>query len=172
MVGGAFTVVSLYWAIGGTGLLDTVGGALEAQARAGGVGILAVVWVSVLLKAVASVLPVLAVMVRGGAAGQWLRRAGWAAGGVITGYGAVLTGGGLLVVSGVIATSADADLRAIRWHAFLWDPWFLAWGVLVLTTMVRSRRRAADQPSSSGGAPPIGRTPGPAASRRTPDQHR
>lgn len=141
VVGGAFTAVSLYWAFGGTALLDTVGGALEAQGRAGGVGIFAVVWMSVVLKAVASVLPLLAVTARGGAARQWMRRAGWAAGGILTGYGAVLTGGGLLVVSGVIATSADADLRAIRWHAYLWDPWFLVWGVLVLATLARSRQR-------------------------------
>jgi hypothetical protein len=51
----------------------------------------------------------------------------------------VLTGAGLLVQSGVIAPAASADHRALAWRAYLWDPWFLLWGVLVTAAMVRSR---------------------------------
>ncbi len=148
VVGGAFTAVSLYWALGGTALLDTVGGALEAQGRAGDAGILALVWASVALKAVASVLPVATLAGWGGGGGagrggglrQWVRRAAWAAGVILTVYGGLLTGAGLLVVADVIPANADADLRAIRWHAFVWDPWFLVGGVLALTALLRSRR--------------------------------
>ena len=139
-VGGTFAAVSLFWALGGTALLGTVGGALEAQGRAGDAGIVTLVWVTVLLKAVASVLPAIAIVSPAGFRRRWLRRGAWAAGIVLTGYGAVLTAGGLLVLGGVIPASADADLRAIRWHALFWDPWFLIWGLFVLAAMVRSRR--------------------------------
>jgi hypothetical protein len=53
----------------------------------------------------------------------------------------VLTAAGLLVQSGVIAPAANADRRALRWHAFLWDPWFLVWGLLVTIALVQGRRR-------------------------------
>jgi len=32
-----------------------------------------------------------------------------------------------------------ADHRALAWHAYLWDPWFLVWGVLVTAALLRSR---------------------------------
>lgn len=40
-----------------------------------------------------------------------------------------------------VTASPHADHRALAWHAFLWDPWFLSWGVLVTIAMVASRRR-------------------------------
>lgn len=60
---------------------------------------------------------------------------------MLTVYGLVLTAGGLLVQANVVAASRHADHRALAWHAFLWDPWFLTWGVLVTIAMVASGRR-------------------------------
>ena len=54
-------------------------------------------------------------------------------------YGGVLTVVGLLVQGGVIASGTDADERALAWHAYLWDPWFLGWGLLVLVVLIASR---------------------------------
>jgi hypothetical protein len=34
--------------------------------------------------------------------------------------------------SAVVAVWATADHRALAWHAYLWDPWFLIWGLLVV----------------------------------------
>jgi hypothetical protein len=34
---------------------------------------------------------------------------------------------GLLVQADVIHASVTADHRALAWHAYLWDPWFLIW---------------------------------------------
>jgi hypothetical protein len=59
---------------------------------------------------------------------------------ILTAYGLVLTVTGLLVQSGVIVSSASADHRAQRWHAYLWDPWFLVWGLLVTVALVQTRR--------------------------------
>jgi hypothetical protein len=36
---------------------------------------------------------------------------------------------GLLVQAGVIATATNADHLSLKWHAYLWDPWFLVWGI-------------------------------------------
>ena len=46
---------------------------------------------------------------------------------------------GLLVQAGVIGRSAHPDNRALEWHAYLWDPWFLIWGLLSVTALLRSR---------------------------------
>lgn len=143
VVGALFAVVSLYWAVGGSALLDTVGGALEAQGRAGNPALIAVVWVSVALKLVAAVVGV--VVVRRwfpGLIGRLAVVVAWTAAVILTAYGGLLTVGGLLVVSGVIHASPDADLRAIRWHAFLWDPWFLIWGVLLSVALIQARQRS------------------------------
>jgi hypothetical protein len=34
---------------------------------------------------------------------------------------------------------ASADHRALAWRAYLWDPWFLVWGLLVTAALLRSR---------------------------------
>ena len=43
-VGILYAAVSVYWGIGGTWLLDTVGGSLERRGRAGDAGVLLAVW--------------------------------------------------------------------------------------------------------------------------------
>ncbi len=53
-------------------------------------------------------------------------------------YGFVLTSVGLLVQAGVIHPGRTADRRALAWHAYLWDPWFLVWGLLVVITLTRN----------------------------------
>jgi LPXTG-motif cell wall-anchored protein len=42
----------------------------------------------------------------------------------------------------VIGTSGDTDWKAFHWHLFLWDPWFLIWGLLLgAATWGFTRRR-------------------------------
>jgi len=67
------------------------------------------------------------------------RRAAWAAALILVFYGGVLTVVGLLVQLDLVQASANADHKAPRWHAYLWDPWFLVWGVLLTAALVRSR---------------------------------
>ena len=71
---------------------------------------------------------------------------------ILTGYGLVLTAVGLLVQAGVVAASAGADHRALEWHAYLWDPWFLVWGLLVTAALLRSRRLITGTRSRTGPA--------------------
>ena len=131
LVGALFTGVSLYWALGGTWLLDTVG-----VVTAGGS---ALIWAAVLVKVVATVLPLQLIRVRPFHQQRALRMLVWAEAIVLTGYGLVLSVVGWLVQAGVISASATADHRALAWHAFLWDPWFLLWGLLVTALLLATR---------------------------------
>jgi hypothetical protein len=50
-------------------------------------------------------------------------------------YGGLLTVVGLAVEAGIVSAAPDADERALVWHAWLWDPWFLAWGLALTATL-------------------------------------
>ena len=147
-VGVVFAVVSLYWGPGGTWLLDTLGGSLERQARAGHASAVVVPLTVAGVKLIAAVLPLLAL--RRLTSAVWSRRAravAWTEAVVLTVYGVVYTGVGLLVQAGVVDVSAPANHRALAWHAYLWDPWFLVWGLLVVGALVRSRHNRNPTPT-------------------------
>lgn len=134
--------MSTYWGLGGARLADTVGGTLEQQGSAGNGLVVFVLWAAVVLKLVAAALPLLVL-------GQRIRPAwmptawvlvAWIEAGILTVYGLVLTTAGLLVQADVIHASVTADHRALAWHAYLCDPWFLIWGLLVTVALRRGRR--------------------------------
>jgi hypothetical protein len=70
----------------------------------------------------------------------------WVECAILTGYGLVLTGAGLLIQAGLVPTGADADHRALEWHAFLWDPWFLVWGLVIFAALWLVRRDRRPRP--------------------------
>jgi Protein of unknown function (DUF3995) len=142
-------LVSAYWALGGTALLDTIGGDLERWGRERRPGLIAALWAIALLKLVVA----LAAPILAGIGAGWLpawtrgripRLLGWIAAGTLVVYGGLLTVGGLAVESGAIDAAADANRRALAWHAFLWDPWFCLWGVAFVVGL-----RAAGRPQSA-----------------------
>jgi hypothetical protein len=142
-------VVSLGWGLGGTLLLDTVGGGIESAAAAGTPLALATVVAVVTVKVIAALLPGWAVSPDGSAVYPSARRRlvrtlAWVEAVVLTGYGAVMTVNGLLVTTGAVPAAPGADLEAIAWHAFLWDPWLLLWGVATAVALLASRRLARD----------------------------
>jgi Protein of unknown function (DUF3995) len=148
VLGVLYAAVSAYWASGGTALLDTVGGVFQREGRTGGAGLIAVVWVTVLLKLLAATLGVVVVVGRPALAGaqrRLVRRMAWAAAVILILYGGVLSITGWLVQLDVVSPGANADHEALRWHAYLWDPWFLVWGLLLATGLARSadRRQAS-----------------------------
>lgn len=53
----------------------------------------------------------------------------------------MLTATGLLLEAGVLDTPADADHKALSWHTYLWDPWFLLWGLALVGTLRATRSR-------------------------------
>jgi hypothetical protein len=146
----AYAAVSVYWALGGTWLLDTVGGTLEQQGRAGNAGIILAVCAAAVLKVIGAIVPLAAAVgvtsAQATIAGRrrvQVRVLAWLEAAILTIYGLVLTVAGLLVQSGAIASAASADRRALAWHAYLWDPWFLLWGALIAAALARSRQPGA-----------------------------
>lgn len=149
VVGILYAAVSIYWGVGGTWLLNTVSSSLEHQGRAGDIA-LSAVWIAAALKVIAAVLPLLAL--RGLAnptRTRQVRILAWMAAVILTGYGTVLTVVGLLVQAEVIHASATADHRALAWHAYFWDPWFLIWGLLITVALRRGRHRDAYRPAEA-----------------------
>src|SRR3984885_5251361 len=155
-VGLAYAAISFYWAVGGRWLLNTVGISLSQSGQAGHLAVLLAGWGAAAVKAVAALLPLLAIGVWPRSANRGLRRLArvltWIEAAILVGYGLVLTASGLLVQAGVIKTAAHADRLAMKWHAYLWDPWFLIWGIFVFLALWQSR------PSSQDDLP--GRAPG------------
>jgi uncharacterized protein DUF3995 len=155
VVGLAYAAISIYWGAGGTWLLSTVGAALATGRSAAA---LAAVWAAVVLKVVAAVVPLVACQTpTAGRWRRWLRILAWAEGTILTLYGLVLSVAGVLVQAGVVAAGKAADHRALTWHAYLWDPWFLVWGLLVVAALLLSRPR--QQPSAELPLWPEGRKP-------------
>jgi hypothetical protein len=168
-VGLAYAAISAYWATGGTWLLDTVGGAFARLGHSACPAVLAGLWAVVLAKTVAAGLPVAVSrgLARPSLRGA-LRRLAWLAGWVLAAYGLVLTVPGLAIQAGLLHAGTHADRRALAWHAYLWDPWFLVWGLLIIATLYvpPGHRRTTGGPPFLGAAE---RTGHPAGGRgRTP----
>ncbi|MGH3263241.1 MAG: DUF3995 domain-containing protein [Trebonia sp.] len=141
LLGLLYATVSVYWGLGGTALLDTVGASLGRGG--GGLVVVLALWAAVVLKAIAAVLPLTVIYHRGGATWQRLAKVSvWIEAAVLVAYGLVLSTAGLMVQLGIIHASASADRRALAWHAYLWDPWFLLWGLLVVAALLRARHGA------------------------------
>ena len=142
-VGLAYAAISVYWAVGGRWLLNTLGISLSQPGQAGHLAALLAAWGATAVKAVAALMPLLAIGVWPRTANGRLRRLArvltWIGAAILTGYGLVLTASGLLVQAGVIQATAPADRLAQKWHAYLWDPWFLIWGIFVFLALWRSR---------------------------------
>jgi hypothetical protein len=137
-VGVLYAAVSVYWGLGGAWLVDTVGGSLAKAGRAHSAGVIVAVWAAAVLKLIAAALPIVALStVVAEARRRQARILAWIAAAVLTLYGLVLTVLGLLVQTGVIHASRNADHKALAWHAYLWDPWFLVWGLLITAALVR-----------------------------------
>jgi len=147
IIGLLFAAVSAYWGLGGRWLLDTLDSRIQEQALAGSAGIYVAVWAAAVLKVVAALLPLLAL--RGLANRRWSRTVwflAWAAAVILTGYGLMQTTIGLLAQAGVIHAPATASARVLAWGAYVWDPWFLIWGLLAGSALLRGRHHGNPPP--------------------------
>ncbi len=149
VVGVLYALISAYWAAGGTALLDTIGGSLEHAGRAGGLAVTATLWVVAALKLFGAWLPIAVVADANLPSGRARRRLAQIEAALLTVYGLVLTSVGLLVQAGVIHRSAHADQKALAWHAFFWDPWFLLWGLLIIAALRQRRAPGPDPPPTT-----------------------
>ena len=72
---------------------------------------------------------------------SWLLVASAAASVLLIVYGGLNVAAGALVLSGVLHPSGSVDRTALRWHAGVWDLWFLVWGILLAVATVSSWRQ-------------------------------
>ena len=132
----AYALLSLYWAVGGRGLVSTVGGYVAQFARRGGAVPVVVALAATAAKVAGGLLALALVRPWGRVVPRrWL----------LAGYGAVNVAAGALVLSGVIHPAGRVDRTALRWHAGVWDLWFLVWGILLALATAGYRRRTASR---------------------------
>jgi hypothetical protein len=60
-------------------------------------------------------------------------------------YGAVNVLAAVLVLSGALHPGGTVDRTALRWHAGVWDLWFLVWGIRLALATIGSRREIASK---------------------------
>ena len=136
----ASAAVSLIWVLGGTLLLDTVGGTFEDLARDRSAGAVALGIVVVVVKVAAGLLALALVRPWGRRVGRRPLLVASAVGSVVLIlYGGVLVLVGGLVLGNLVTPSAPVDEHALRWHVFVWDLWFLVWGIALGLTAWRYR---------------------------------
>jgi hypothetical protein len=69
---------------------------------------------------------------------------------LLTVYGGLNVLLGTLVLSGVIHPAGSVDRTALRWHAGVWDLWFLVWGILLAVATIAYWRRTARRAYAEG----------------------
>ena len=139
-VGFLFALLNIYWLLGGELGLNTLGHAVEADTRRGAPVIVA----AAVVKAAGSLFPLALVQPWGRRFPRLLLSAvGWAGAALLVLYGGALTIGAALVELGAFPVT-PADPVALRGHLYVWDPWFLLWGVLLVLAMARFERAPAD----------------------------
>jgi hypothetical protein len=138
-----FALNSFYWGMGGRLGVGTLGTGLEDLALAGDPEIIAIVWMTGLLKLIAALFPLALVRRWSGLIPRRLLLLGtWGAGLLFLIYGIInliqhgLMAAGINPVAHMIGT-----MRAVYWHLFFWDPIWLIGGILfTLTAWYYSRQ--------------------------------
>ena len=140
-----FAAINLYWGIGGTFAIETLGDGIAALAGVQDKELLLVNWISVAGKFALGVLALSSLLSLRGKASSLLQVALWVAGVLLALYG---TGNfiqhALMLTGSVPVARLLGSLDAVRWHMFLWDPLWLIGGVLflLLANNYRKTKRA------------------------------
>jgi len=142
-----YALMSLYWALGGHALVSTVGGYVEQFARRGGALPVLVALTATVAKVAGGLLALALVRPWGRVVPRrWLLAGSAGASALLVVYGGLNVLLEALVLSGVIHPAGSVDRTALRWHAGIWDLWFLAWGILLALATVGYWRRTATGP--------------------------
>jgi Protein of unknown function (DUF3995) len=147
-----FAAISFYWAAGGTVGLETLGAEIEREALAREPETVALVWLTGGLKVVGGLLALALVPL-------WSSRLprsavlvlAWATGVLLLAYGAANFVQHGLMEAGAIDTPAALGSSAVTWHLALWDPVWLAGGILF--TAAARRYGRATRPGPPRGRP-------------------
>jgi hypothetical protein len=153
---------SLYWAVGGSWLLDTVGQEavrLQQEYPLGAAALLLAVSAG---KVAAATLPVIAQRKPGTRLRRVVRLVSWIGGGCLLAYGSVYAIVSAAVLAGLITASGPIDRRGLIGHAVLWDPLFAVRGAALLAGLWLTRtppeppgtRDLAEEPGARYNAEP------------------
>ena len=136
----SYALVSAYWALGGHALVSTVGGYVARAARRGGAAPVLLALAAVLAKTAGGLLALALVRPWGRVVPhRWLRAVAAAVSTLLIGYGGLNVLAAVLVLSGVLHPGGAVDRTALRWHAGVWDLWFLVWGIVLALATIGSR---------------------------------
>lgn len=138
VAGAAHALPSLYWALGGTALASTLGEWAVRWQRESPGEVAVLLSLIFLAKLAGATLPL--VNERGllPAPRLW-RGLFWCAAALLVAYGASNVVAAIAALTGMIGTAQTMDAAALIGHAFLWDPLFLLWGLLLAAALGTSR---------------------------------
>ncbi len=144
VLGLGHAAVSVYWAAGGTLLLDTLSEGLEQAGQEREPLVVAGLWATAIVKGGVAVSALVLVGVASRHLPGWThsripRLLGWLAAVILTVYGGVNTLLGLLVLNDIITVSRDGDFDVLGWYTYLWNPWFMLWGLAFVLSLWLSR---------------------------------
>jgi len=140
----AYALMSLYWALGGHALVSTIGGYAEQFAGRGGAVPVLLALAATLAKTAGGLLALALVRPWGEMVPRgWLLGGSAGASALLVVYGGLNVLLGVLVLLGVIHPTGSVDRTALRWHAGVWDLWFLVWGILLALAVADYWRRTA-----------------------------
>ena len=138
-----FAAVSGYWALGGTLGAETVSPAIVQLARAHVPWVVALLWLSALLKAGSAFVALALIQPWGSRVPRpILLLLAWGAGTLLFVHGGLFFVVGLLAMTGAIRVSTPAT--PLHWYTFLWGPWWLLGGSLFLAAAWSAVRRAPE----------------------------
>ena len=137
-----FALMSFYWALGGELGVNTLGSGIQSLAH--DPGFIAIVWLTGVAKIIGGLFALTLIYPWP----RWLPPIWKLILAWIGGVGLALYGGVPLVIEGLvlggaIRVSGPVDWEGLRWHVWLWDPWWLLGGILFLLAAwqyQRSRR--------------------------------
>jgi hypothetical protein len=149
-----FAAVSFYWALGGMLGVDTVSPQIAQFARAHVAWVIAVLWITAIIKVLSGFVALALVQPWGRSIPHWiLLLLSWGAGTLLALHGSLYLVEGVLALSGAISYSTPETV--LRWYTFLWGPWWLIGGILFLVAawfyFRRSPKRRASLVFSSLG---------------------
>ncbi|MCC9176763.1 DUF3995 domain-containing protein [Arthrobacter sp. zg-Y750] len=142
---------SLYWAVGGQWLLDTVGRWAVEQSVLEPLRTGLILAVVALIKIAAAHLPVALAYGQLSVAGYW-RAACWAGAVLLVLYGGANMAVSQAVLSGLVRPETGYDRAAMIGHAWLWDPLFLLWGAALLGYLLLTRTGPRTGPAAGSDA--------------------
>ncbi|MEU8263183.1 DUF3995 domain-containing protein [Micromonospora sp. NPDC048999] len=136
-----FAALSFYWAAGGLVGAATIGPAVAGPALAREPAFVALLWATAVLKLIAAALALALVRQLPRWAPRWLLLLpGWGAATLLSVYALANLAQHLLIVAGVVDVPAGLGRAALPWHLLLWDPIWLAGGLLFTFTAIRYSR--------------------------------